>query len=58
MQDVRRQSHASHHSSSDFHLPVSIAPDDRTSRSLAIEVIIALPELVKVRRHRPFSSTC
>jgi putative ATP-dependent endonuclease of the OLD family len=32
---------------SDFHLPVGVAPDDRTARSLAIEVIIALPELAQ-----------
>ena len=30
---------------SDFHLPVGIAPDDRTTRNLFIEMIIALPEL-------------
>jgi putative ATP-dependent endonuclease of the OLD family len=31
----------------DFHLPVGVAPDDRTTRDLAIEVIIVLPELAK-----------
>jgi putative ATP-dependent endonuclease of the OLD family len=30
---------------SDFHLPVGVAPDDRTTRTLSIDVIIALPEL-------------
>ncbi|EJW10846.1 putative ATP-dependent endonuclease [Rhodovulum sp. PH10] len=32
---------------SDFHLPVGVGPDDRTARSLTIEVIIALSELAK-----------
>lgn len=32
---------------SDFHLPVDVAPDDRTTRNLVIEIIIALPELAK-----------
>jgi putative ATP-dependent endonuclease of OLD family len=32
---------------SDFHLPAGVAPDDRTSRTLSIEVIIGLPELAK-----------
>jgi putative ATP-dependent endonuclease of OLD family len=32
---------------SDFHLPSGVAPDDRTKRSLLIDVIIALPELAK-----------
>jgi putative ATP-dependent endonuclease of OLD family len=32
---------------SDFHLPAGVAPDDRTTRDLAIEVIVALPELAK-----------
>jgi putative ATP-dependent endonuclease of the OLD family len=32
---------------SDFHLPVGVAPDDRATRNLAIDVIIALPELAK-----------
>jgi putative ATP-dependent endonuclease of OLD family len=30
---------------SDFHLPAGVAPDDRTTRNLSIDVIIALPEL-------------
>jgi putative ATP-dependent endonuclease of the OLD family len=30
---------------SDFHLPVDVAPDDRSTRTLSIEAIIALPEL-------------
>jgi putative ATP-dependent endonuclease of the OLD family len=29
----------------DFHLPAGVAPDDRTTRNLSVEVIIALPEL-------------
>jgi len=32
---------------SDFHLPEDVSPDDRSPRSLSIEVIIALPELAK-----------
>lgn len=31
----------------DFHLPPGVPPDDRTKRSLFVEVIIALPELAK-----------
>jgi putative ATP-dependent endonuclease of OLD family len=30
---------------SDFHLPVDVAPDDRSTRTLSMEAIIALPEL-------------
>jgi putative ATP-dependent endonuclease of OLD family len=30
---------------SDFHLPKDVAPDDRTTRDLFIDVVIALPEL-------------
>jgi putative ATP-dependent endonuclease of the OLD family len=30
---------------SDFHLPPGVPPDDRSTRSLTIEVILALPEL-------------
>ena len=30
---------------SDFHLPVDVAPDDRSTRSLFVDVIVALPEL-------------
>jgi putative ATP-dependent endonuclease of the OLD family len=30
---------------SDFYLPVGVPPDDRTTRNLSIEVIIAVPEL-------------
>ncbi|WP_369810131.1 AAA family ATPase [Bradyrhizobium sediminis] len=30
---------------SDFHLPQDVAPDDRTTRDLFIDVVIALPEL-------------
>jgi hypothetical protein len=30
---------------SDFHLPVDVAPDDRSTRTLSVEAIIALPEL-------------
>ena len=30
---------------SDFHLPKGVAPDDRTTRDLFIDVVIALPEL-------------
>jgi putative ATP-dependent endonuclease of OLD family len=30
---------------SDFHLPVGVPPDDRTTRNLSIEIILALPEL-------------
>jgi putative ATP-dependent endonuclease of OLD family len=32
---------------SDFHLPPGVPPDDRTQRSLFMDVIIALPELAK-----------
>jgi putative ATP-dependent endonuclease of the OLD family len=32
---------------SDFHLPPGVPPDDRTKRSLFVDVIIALPELAK-----------
>ena len=32
---------------SDFHLPVGVAPDDKTTRDLTIDVVIALPELPK-----------
>lgn len=32
---------------SDFHLPEGASPDDRSPRSLSMEVIIALPELAK-----------
>ena len=32
---------------SDFHLPSGIPPDDRTERTLFVDVIIALPELAK-----------
>jgi putative ATP-dependent endonuclease of OLD family len=32
---------------SDFHLPVGVAPDDRTSRDLFIDVVISLPELAE-----------
>jgi putative ATP-dependent endonuclease of OLD family len=32
---------------SDFHLPKDVPPDDRTTRDLSIEIIIALPELAK-----------
>ena len=32
---------------SDFHLPKDVAPDDRSTRGLSIEMIIALPELAK-----------
>lgn len=31
----------------DFHLPVGVPPDDRTTRNLSIEIILALPELDK-----------
>ena len=37
---------------SDFHLPVGVPPDDRTTRELFIDVIISLPELKKVLRLR------
>jgi putative ATP-dependent endonuclease of OLD family len=30
---------------SDFHLPKDVAPDDRTTRNLFIDVVLALPEL-------------
>ncbi len=32
---------------SDFHLPVGVGPEDRTPRSLFVDVLIALPELAK-----------
>ncbi len=32
---------------SDFHLPPGVPPDDRTTRSMSMDVIIALPELAK-----------
>lgn len=32
---------------SDFHLPKGVPPDDRSTRNLSIEVMIALPELAK-----------
>lgn len=32
---------------SDFHLPPGVAPDDRSTRDLSIEVVIALPELAQ-----------
>jgi putative ATP-dependent endonuclease of the OLD family len=32
---------------SDFHLPPGVPPDDRTKRTLFVEVIIELPELAK-----------
>jgi putative ATP-dependent endonuclease of the OLD family len=32
---------------SDFHLPKDVAPDDRTTRELLIDVVLALPELKK-----------
>ena len=32
---------------SDFHLPAGVPPDDRSTRNLSIEIIIALPELAK-----------
>lgn len=32
---------------SDFHLPKGVPPDDRSTRTLSIEIIIALPELAK-----------
>jgi energy-coupling factor transporter ATP-binding protein EcfA2 len=32
---------------SDFHLPVGVPPDDRTTRELFIDVVISLPELAK-----------
>ncbi|WP_257169691.1 ATP-dependent endonuclease [Bradyrhizobium sp. SRS-191] len=32
---------------SDFHLPHDVPPDDRTTRAMFIDVIIALPELAK-----------
>ena len=32
---------------SDFHLPKDVAPDDRTTRELFIDVVLALPELKK-----------
>jgi putative ATP-dependent endonuclease of the OLD family len=32
---------------SDFHLPVGVPPDDRTKRTLFIDVVLALPELAK-----------
>ncbi|MHC2467129.1 ATP-dependent nuclease [Bradyrhizobium embrapense] len=32
---------------SDFHLPPDVPPDDRTTRTMSIDVIIALPELAK-----------
>lgn len=32
---------------SDFHLPPGVPPDDRTKRSLFVDVIIGLPELAK-----------
>lgn len=32
---------------SDFHLPVGVPPDDRTTRELVIDVVISLPELAK-----------
>jgi putative ATP-dependent endonuclease of OLD family len=32
---------------SDFHLPVGVAPDDKTTRDLLIDVVIALPERPK-----------
>jgi putative ATP-dependent endonuclease of OLD family len=30
---------------SDFHLPVDVAPDDRSTRNMIVDVIVALPEL-------------
>jgi putative ATP-dependent endonuclease of the OLD family len=32
---------------SDFHLPVGVPPDDRTTRELFIDVVISIPELAK-----------
>ncbi len=32
---------------SDFHLPIGVPPDDRTTRELFIDVVISLPELSK-----------
>ena len=31
----------------DFHLPKDVPPDDRSTRNLSIEIVIALPELAK-----------
>ncbi len=47
---------------SDFHLPPGVPPDDRTTRTMSMDVIIALPELAKARRppipSRQPSGTC
>src|SRR5215208_3710225 len=32
---------------SDFHLPTGVAPDDKTTREMFIDVVISLPELAK-----------
>src|SRR5258708_2586726 len=32
---------------SDFHLPPDVAPDDRTTRTLFVDAVIALPELAE-----------